>query len=69
MKEWLDSRGQQYSSKETKIELYEIIRRHKEARVFEVDRNVYLPSFLALSASPIIRHAITLYALEALGMK
>ncbi|KAG8238869.1 hypothetical protein J437_LFUL017671 [Ladona fulva] len=34
MKEWLDSRGQQYSSKETKIELYEKIRRHKEARIF-----------------------------------
>ncbi|KAG8227808.1 hypothetical protein J437_LFUL006222 [Ladona fulva] len=38
MKEWMDSRGQQYYSKETKIELYEKIRRHKEARVFEVDR-------------------------------
>ncbi|KAG8236840.1 hypothetical protein J437_LFUL017124 [Ladona fulva] len=38
MKEWLDLSGQQYSSKETKIELYEKIRRHKEARIFEVYR-------------------------------
>ncbi|KAG8229204.1 hypothetical protein J437_LFUL001077 [Ladona fulva] len=42
MKEWLDSRGQQYSSKETKIELYEKIRRHKEARYLDFsDEEMY----------------------------
>ncbi|KAG8235329.1 hypothetical protein J437_LFUL003612 [Ladona fulva] len=38
MKEWMDSRGQLYSSKETKIELYQKIRKHKEARIFKVDQ-------------------------------